>query len=408
MKKFIQGVVLLLIFLSTATFAQKKPKVEIPKPMPLEDYNFVLGTHGIGGKYKFTKDTYLVEQAKQIRGLGSNILKISVSKRYFQVYPDQLKDQSIKSTLDLVKTKTDFLKVMDMDFKYIFMWVHSMTKAKWQDGVTEEEKKIFYDEMYEYASYLLKRYNKSGKTFLIGNWEGDWLLNGLGNRKKTPTDVKLAGMTEWFKIRQKAIDDAKRDTKHKNVELYHYVEVNLALKGMKGEKCISESILPNIDVDFVSYSSYEISKKSQGAEAVYNDVAPVMDYIESKLKPREGLPFTRRVWIGEYGFKVVNNDVQKQANRSRDVMLASLKMNVPFCLHWEMYNNEFEKDGKTKDMSLVSADGVKKPIYYVHSDFYKTMNEYLKKYKASNKKYPTHKEFNVKAYDVLKNMDLNN
>lgn len=409
MKEFIKFIGLLFILISsTSSYAQEKVKVEIPKSTPLEDYNFVLGTHGIGGKYKFTNDSYLVEQAKQIRALGSNILKISVSKQYHKIYPDQFKDPNIVSTLDLVKMKKDFREVMDMDFKYIFMWVHTLTNAKWNDGVTETEKKVFYDEMYEYTTYLLKRYNKSGKTFLIGNWEGDWLLHGLGKRKVVPSDTKIAGMTEWFNIRQKAIDDAKRDTKHKDVEVYHYVEMNLALKGMRGEKCITESVLPNVDVDFVSYSSYEISKKSQGYENVYNDVAPVMDYIESKLKPKEGLPFKRRVWIGEYGFKVMKGDVMKQADRSKDVMLASIKMNLPFCLHWEMYNNEFEKNGTSKDMSLISANGEKKPIYFIHNDYFKQMNAYLKRYKKANTKYPTQEEFFVKAFEVLQTINFNN
>ncbi|NLR91752.1 MULTISPECIES: hypothetical protein [Flammeovirga] len=383
-------------------------KVEVPTPEPLENYNFVLGTQGIGGKYKFTKDSYLVEQAKQIRGLGSNILKISVSKQYHKIYPDQFKDPNIKTTLDLVKIKQDFREVLDMDFKYIFMWVHTLTNAKWNDGITETEKKAFYNEMYDYTTYLLKRYNKSGKTFLIGNWEGDWLLHGMGNKKLVPSETKIAGMTEWFQIRQQAIDDAKRDTKHKNVEVYHYIEVNLALKGMKGEKCISESILPNVDVDFVSYSSYEISKRSQGYENVYKDVAPVMDYIESKLQPKEGLPFSRRVWIGEYGFKVVKGNFEEQAGRSKDVMLASIQMKLPFCLHWEMYNNEYEKNGESKDMSLISAEGEKKPIYFIHNDYFIQMNNYLKAYKKANKKYPTNDEFYTKAFDVLKTIEFNN
>ena len=68
-------------------------------------------------------------------------------------------------------------------------------------------------------------------------------------------------MTKWLQIRQRAIADAKNKSKSVNVNVYYYIEVNLALKGLDGGTCISRDILPNVDVDFVSYSSYEASKR---------------------------------------------------------------------------------------------------------------------------------------------------
>jgi hypothetical protein len=64
-------------------------------------------------------------------------------------------------------------------------------------------------------------------------------------------------MIEWLNVRQKAIDDAKRDTKHSDVNLFHYTEANLVQKGMKGGKCLVNDVLPHTSVDYVSYSSYD-------------------------------------------------------------------------------------------------------------------------------------------------------
>lgn len=53
---------------------------------PGEAYNFVLGTQTIGGKYNFGSKSALIDQVKHTRGMGSNILKISLGKNAFKSY----------------------------------------------------------------------------------------------------------------------------------------------------------------------------------------------------------------------------------------------------------------------------------------------------------------------------------
>lgn len=400
MKKILLLIIILIPV--CAVFSQPTP----PKPFKLADYNFVVGTQMIGGHYKFTNDSYLVEQAKQIRGMGSNILKISLGKGYPKTYPDIKPDADVKTTLDVIKTQKDYQKILDMDFKYIFMWVHTLTGIKWQKPMKPNEKLEIYREMYELSSYLLTEYSGTGKTFMIGNWEGDWLLHGQGNRDKDPGDEKIQAMKEWFVLRQAAIDDAKRKVKHSDVDLFYYVEVNLAEKGMRGERCITESILEDVNPDLVSYSSYEAIKKHPDYNSLKSHLSDVMDYMESKLKPKEGIPFDRRVYIGEYGYQVnKKNTVEKQCEQTKEVMLASLELNLPFALHWEVYNNEYNKEGVSKGMSLISEQGEFKPVYYMHKNFYQKMNDYLFKYKDENGEYPDNEEFREKAIVTLKTLE---
>ncbi len=397
--------ILMVLIFSVLPFAllkgQSKEGATYDKAPKLEDYNFVLGTQAIGAKYKFTKDSYIVEQAKHIRGMGSNILKVSLGKNYTKSYG--MKPVSgIKSTLDLLKKKKDYQKVLDMDFKYIFLWVHSFTEAKWQDGLDANEKLMLYREMYELTEYMLKTYSGTGKTFLFGNWEGDWLLHAGYDRKSTPSDERIQGMIDWFNIRQIAVDDAKKNTPHENVELWHYIELNLVLKGMQGEKCIVNSVLPNINPDLVSYSSYEIIKKKETYEDLKKAVGETMDYIESKLPAKEGIPFKRRVYIGEYGYQTNKKQDDDQQNfLTRRMMKVSLDLDLPFSLHWEMYNNEYTKAGVSKGMSMISEEGKKKPVYYLHQNYYSEMNEYLKNYKKEHKTYPEYEVFKQKAIKVL-------
>ncbi|MEY3421089.1 MAG: hypothetical protein RIR48_1378 [Bacteroidota bacterium] len=394
---------ILLVFSFSPFFGQNVTYDEVT---PLEDYNFVLGTQGIGGRYKFTQESALMEQAKQIRSMGSNILKISLGKNALKSYG--LKEVKVNTTLDLFHSSPDFKKVFDMDFKYIFTWIHTLTNIEWKKGIDAKQEKRLYNEMYAFATYILKEYNNSGKTFLIGNWEGDWLLHPNYNRTITPPQEHIDNMTKWFQIRQRAIDDAKTKTKHKNVSLYHYIEVNLVLKGMEGKACIAKDILPNVDVDLVSYSSYE-AIKNRDFDTKKSTLKDVFDFMEKQLKPKEGLPFSRRVFIGEYGYHAnLNNpgSFEKQDMETKEIMRISLELNLPFALHWQMYNNEYDDKGNSKQMSLINEQGEKRPMYYFHKAYYSKMNDYLKEYKAINKKYPGSQEFNAKALEVLTSLKI--
>ena len=398
MKKLIN---VCLILASVFVYAQH---VSYDEKFPLENYNFILGTQAIGGKYKFTHDSALLEQAKHVRALGSNILKVSLGPKAPETY--NLGNVKVNSTLELFKAFPDYKKTFDMDFKYIFFWMHTLTDVKWKRSFTAKDEKKIYDEMFEFTQFLLKEYNNSGKTFMIGNWEGDWLLHTNYDRNMTPPAEHVENMTKWFQVRQRAVEDAKNKTKHENVFVYHYIELNLVLKGMQGKTCIANDILPNVDVDFISYSSYEATK-NRSFDEKKQTLIEVFDYLEKQLKPKDGLPFARRVFIGEYGYHAnINNpkSFDKQLNETNEIMQISLELNIPFALHWQMYNNEYDKNGVSKQMSLINEQGIKMPLYYVHQNYYKKMNAYLKEYKEKNKSYPKQEDFNAMALEILKTL----
>lgn len=392
--------ILFLCFTISTIFAQK---FEYDESFPLEDYNFVLGTNSLGSNYQFSNDTKIIEQAKQTRALGSNILKISITNRKLPEYG--YKKNEAVDMMDVLHFIPDYDEVMKMDFKYYFFWVHTATGIKWKkNGIDKREEKTLYKEMYAVAKHLLKNYSGTGKTFFIGNWEGDWLLHPQMKKKSIPTPEAVTNMTKWLQIRQRAIDDAKKDVKHKDVNLYYYVEVNLANKGMEGRTCLTRDVLPNVNPDFVSYSSYESSKKKD-YETNREWLVRALNYIESQLQPKENLPFKRRVFIGEYGghaFKDRPGTFLRQFNNVKDIMQISLEEDLPFALHWQLYNNEYrKKDGASKNMSLINEDGEKMPVFFLHQNYYKEMNAFLKSYKAKNNKYPDHETFKNQSLKVL-------
>mgnify|MGYP000149983694 CR=1 FL=1 len=113
----IKSLFLSLLFLASAFLSAQE--VSFDETFALEDYNFVLGTQGIGGKYQFSNESKLIEQAKHIRGMGSNILKISLGPKSPKSYG--FGKSKATSTLELFQSIPDYKQVFDMYFKYIFV-----------------------------------------------------------------------------------------------------------------------------------------------------------------------------------------------------------------------------------------------------------------------------------------------
>ncbi|WP_304067011.1 hypothetical protein [Pedobacter glucosidilyticus] len=406
----VQLIPILLLTITMVLFSCKKTAPTEDKKLVIKDlfverepYNFILGTHAISGSYQFTTNVSLIEQAQKVREMGSNILKISLGKDATSIYKINETFPS-KTTLELFSNNAAYKIACDMDFKYIFLWVHTLTNVDWKSTISPKNEKILYDEMYKFATYLLNRYDNSGKTFFIGNWEGDWLLIPNYDASVTPSAASLNNMAKWFQIRQRAIDDAKAASTSKNVYMYHYIEANLVKKGMNGQPCVAQSVIPQVNVDLISYSSYE-SIKGPNYDAKKNDLTAAFNYLESKLQPKPSLPFSKRVFIGEYGFQADATrptTLQQQFNQSKEIMKIAFELNLPFALHWQMYNNEYDNITKaSKNMSLINEQGEKTRLYSLHQDFYQKMNAYLKEEKLKNNTYPTSEQFRTKAIEVL-------
>lgn len=384
----------------------------------VNEFNYVLGTQTVGAKYKFTDQTNLVETARQIRAMGSNLLKFSMAPRYWWENYDIPQDTSIHCLLDLAK-EASMKTVLDMDFKYYQIWVYEFSQYTQEEaGVKKDESQIkfidglndwyaeqSYKEVYDLACYLLRTYDNTGKVFYLGNWEGDWHLRWDYDRTKPANPQTIEGITRWFNIRQKAIDDAKRDTPHKNVTMYHYVELNLSDLAVEGKTCIANSVLPNINPDYVSFSSYTATNPPQTEQEMDSMLTAHLDYIASKIQPKAGLPVGKRLFIGEYGWPEIgaysNEPAQRTpeeiAQRAKWVMKTALRWGAPFVLWWEMYNNELTADGHNRGFWLVNDKNEKTPLYYVHQEYYQESKKWLSDFAHKHNRMPTDEEFRMAA-----------
>ncbi len=389
------------IFITTLLAAVLTSAVCAENVSDIERFNCAVGLQTIDSRYQFTDKTRLLETAEVIRDMGSNIIKFRLDP-LFNVSNYAGSDPIRPANLaDLAARDPSIKAVFEMPFYYYFMWINQpFAPAEWRDadGYTQKDAEAEYKEMYDLACYLLKTYNRSGKTFFLGNWEGDWLLLGSYDRADDPDPKRIREMIKWVNNRQKAVDDAKRDTPHEDVKMFYYVEVNLVEKGIRGRPCITTEVLPHTSVDYVSYSAYEIGVDYNLDTAMDRTIG----FIEKKLPEKQGVDGPR-VFIGEFGYKAASFGPEEQKKRSIQFMQAALKRGCPFVLYWQLYDNELV-NGKYNGYWLIDNEGKKTPLFHAMTYFFAEAKKYLEE----KSQMPERSVFNRKARGILDDANRKN
>jgi hypothetical protein len=346
-----------------------------------DSFNYVLGTQTIGSAYHFTDEPPLVEGARAVLAMGSNVIKFRMATEDVGKDAATRGDSPVKCLKDLAQ-QPSYKQVLGMPFAYYLIWALPLGAGDWHGGFPQALQDKEYREVYDLSCHLLSTYSGSNKTFYLGHWEGDWMLRGTGRPASAVTPLAIEGMIRWLNVRQKAVDDAGRDTPHKNVRIFNYAEVNRVRDAMNGQTSVTNDVLPHTTVDYVSYSSYDSADGGLGE---------ALDYIASKLPVKSGVP-GKRVFIGEYGFPAKRFSPAQQDVRSRRIMRDAIQWGCPFVLYWEMYNNEVE-DGRQAGYWLIDDKGARQPVYYTHQAYYRWAREFVAGYRRDHGTEPAQERF---------------
>jgi hypothetical protein len=366
-------------------------------------FSLSVGTQTIGVRYQFTDEPALVETAKEIMAMKSDILKFALTPKYQDDYRME-RDERIECLVDLLTYKESYLEVMDMPFRNFIIWVYPFSdqlSAFYEGKIPKEEAEGMYQEIYDLTRFLLKRYSGTGKSFFMGNWEGDWhMLRGVYDYDLDPETETIEAAKKWFLLREKAVADARRDTPHKDVNVFFYIELNHVRKSLdKGKPTIVNRVLPHIRADFVSWSSYDITTEAAklGGEAGRQRVFDALNYIEKHLPPSdvEG----QRVFIGEYGANLLQvEDPEAQRVTATRIMQWSLEWGCPFTLYWELYCNEIDSEsGEHRGHWLIDDHGVKQPAWDLHVDFLEKANHFVEAFEKEHGRLPSQQEYKAIA-----------
>ncbi len=340
----------------------------------VDPFNTILGTQTFGASYQFTDQPKIIETSRVALEMGSNVIKFGLDPKYAERGDLPKADRSIRSLTDLAKAAS-IRTVLAMPFASYVLWATAFNGADWRKGVDAKGLDHEYREVHDLTCHLLRAYSGSRKTFYLGHWEGDWLLRGSYRDEVDVPPEAVKGMIAWLNARQRAVDDARRETPHRDVGVFHYTEVNRVMDALRGRVTVTNDVLPGTHVDYVSYSCYDSQQKA-------DDLTRCLDHIESKLPPKAGIT-GKRVFIGEYGYPAAANSPRSQDQRSRRLMRTGLAWGCPFVLYWEVYNNEVTQ-GRQVGYWLIDDRGVKQPVYHTHRKYFEWAKRFVTDFRKAH------------------------
>jgi hypothetical protein len=166
---------------------------------------------------------------------------------------------------------------------------------------------------------------------------------------------------------------------------------------LEGGPCLTNTILPKVNVDFVSYSCYDSLQRS-----IREDLHATLSHIESKLKPKPGIS-GKRVFIGEYGFPARRYSPQEQNRKGIDTMIAALEWGCPFVLYWQLYDNEGTPD-QPGGFWLINERNQQQPIWHTHQQYFDWAKAHVWRVHHETGRFPSDPAFRDAALKHLRGL----
>lgn len=320
-----------------------------------------LGAAHVGGRYHFTSKPFLIEGAERVHQLGLGGIKLwfsNVERGYtFN------SDWNLPSAYRFVELAQHpyFASALALPFSVVALEIFAARRTAGTMDLTDPEYDTAIDEaqMYELTRHLLRTYRDRAVTFLLQNWEGDWMLRGSARdgwmRGDYPRlEQRVAGFCRWFDARQRGVERARAEVTGTRCRVLHAVEVNRVFDLLKGIPTVTTHVLPHIRPDFISWSCYDglntgARQAGKSAVGIWRGLDLIQHHARTTQQDGTGRP---AVYIGELGFPE-NVTTPEAAVQMMDGALGALiARGVPYLLYWELYCNE-RKDG-TKPRPVAS------------------------------------------------------
>lgn len=326
------------------------------------NFHNILGATHMDGQYSFTKEPYIIEGAKKMNELGYGVLKLWFAKSNGNAggykYNSDWKLTKMMSLKELAEHPY-YNEVFNMPFKTFALNINEGFGAASTEDQSLNLNRV-KNEFYELTKYLLEKFKKREVTFILEMWEGDWTLRG-GTQPSSkwkevgvPADasVRVKNMIDWVTARQNGVDSARRESKKSKCKVYNAVEVNRIFDGMEGIPTIAASVLPQVKVDMVSWSSYD--GKSRDGLKMFKGI----NYLRQQLIPTDYMKGKKVVFIGEIGEpENINNQTRESIREFWDLMLGVyIAQKIPYIINWELFCNEPKKGPRTQDRNKTADE----------------------------------------------------
>ncbi|HWE40395.1 MAG TPA: hypothetical protein VG406_27835, partial [Isosphaeraceae bacterium] len=226
----------------------------------------------------------LFDGARDAHGLGFRTLKIAMNAlvvnpdwRFYRLTTADITE--VRTVVDIARLDV-FRRTLDLPFQTFVITADPLGEGNMDTIVahaekgrprpvdrplTEAAKANIYRQIRELSLHLLATYRGTGKIFILQSAETDWHIVPYPDEALEPSDVALANGFDYLRLRQQAVDDARREARAEGVYLYNCVEVNRVKPGPAGRRTVAGAILPRLDCDLVGYSAWETAGAADGS-----------------------------------------------------------------------------------------------------------------------------------------------
>ena len=349
--------------------------------------------------YQFNKSQhFIVEGAQRLLAAGATTFKFSMTKKELEKLGITQATRFPSFLAFVTDPWLPWLQVLDMPFSTFQFWY----EKGWVDRTRNATKVLDpYQQTYDVATYLLKRYNGTGKTFMFGEWKCDTQLwwppanAGIAKPKfpylKQPLNTAtLEAIINIFSTQQKAVEDAKKDLagRIQNVFAWFYAEVNM-LPNASYVTCLTHAI-PKIKpaVDYISYSLSTSPELIDSIPLMADRMSSALTIVNSFISPKPSVPGVR-TFIGEFEYPLINwdgspslptNTEALQARYALWQVASTIAWGSPYNMWWTFYDNTLVTNISTprpRGFHLVTPEDKETILFKALQEYWKAATGYV-------------------------------
>ncbi|MDR1789641.1 MAG: twin-arginine translocation signal domain-containing protein [Opitutaceae bacterium] len=218
--------------------------------------------------------------------------------------------------------------------------------------------------IYELARHLLEAHRGREVTFILQNWEGDWMFRGGARKHWTAKNFGAAEvglradtMVNWFAARQRGVERARAAVAGSKCRVLHAVEVNKVFDSLAGLPTLCTHVLPRVRVDLLSWSCYDGMRT--GDDSAEFSAVGIWQGVEilrhcAKTTTLTDARGRSQVMLGEVGVPEMRMLKRLGAEKARRATLAVLDgchaagfaLGMPWMFYWELFCNELTDAAK--------------------------------------------------------------
>ncbi len=339
------------------THFQMSDSLTVAQPAPAHK---ALSASHVGGDYRLTEEPFLFEGAKFVRNLRTQSIFVYLTPGYAtRNYPATSFGPGISNLEELARS-APYQELFAMNFSTFVITAHTFASKPWIDThphgpLPAEVASAQIAEFRALTKYLLTQYQGSGKTFILKNWEGDWLMNETFDPLYLPDSTQTQAMRDWFTARHAGIVLGRSDAGSvPGVQVLDAVEFTRVGVVRAGLPSLVRDVLPYVDSDFIAYSAWETINNPLTQDLrrrTLEDVAFLRGHPAAKGRP---------LIITEFGFR--ENVHADAGERTGIVARAFLDGGASLAFFWQAIDNECEHDqpaspGVCPGLALLRPDG---------------------------------------------------